>query len=447
MEKYPWNTGAVVIVIVNDMVDPQQWEEPKQWEERHQWQERQDWHGWLEWDEWVQISWVAKSLCTCCQSVDFLLDISRADISECRARDGEVLTGRSTHTHMFLVARRVAQLFYLFTFRPMHVHWLKASWFKSACESGERNIVLAPQSFLHLMSCRNLLGLPDRRPTFADRLETELGKTCDDPRSGGSFGRLTEQFPLTGYEPNNLIEISREHTPINFPSRRNSFSTDFNDVRVWCPRHLGVGMTYPLSAPVRQQAAASGSSNPQQPASPNVINPWQTSNVGSCGKLQRIAHMLKKSILKGERDREFGSVSSQEQETFLSERENLQSCSSTSRAPTQTDGRKPYTFRSPRGVSPSGLKAKDRVHFPQRNVRRTVVWLLDKCNFLPTESVGQPCRSQRKVAQKDRCLLLTETVLWGCVSQDSPQRKSILWENGKWGSNSTVKFSRPRCLA
>ena len=47
------------------------------------------------------------------------------------------------------------------------------------------------------MSCRNFLGLPDRRPTFRDRLETEPGITCRDPGAGGWFGRMAEQSPLT----------------------------------------------------------------------------------------------------------------------------------------------------------------------------------------------------------------------------------------------------------
>ena len=41
----------------------------------------------------------------------------------------------------------------------------------------------------------------------------------------------------------------------------------------------------PKSASVHQQATASGSSNPQQPASPNVMNPWQSVNIGNCKKL------------------------------------------------------------------------------------------------------------------------------------------------------------------
>ena len=43
-----------------------------------------------------------------------------------------------------------------------------------------------------------------------------------------------------------------------------------------------------------------------------------------CGKLQQSdCSDVEQSLLNGERDREFGSVSSQEQERFLSERQNL----------------------------------------------------------------------------------------------------------------------------
>ena len=41
---------------------------------------------------------------------------------------------------------------------------------------------------------------------------------------------MAEQSPITGYEPKDLIEISSEHTPTNFPSRKNSF-THIDDVR------------------------------------------------------------------------------------------------------------------------------------------------------------------------------------------------------------------------
>ena len=58
------------------------------------------------------------------------------------------------------------------------------------------------------------------------------------------------------------------------------------------------------------------------------------------------------------------------------------------------------------------------------------------------EAGGQPVKSQRTVAQKDRSVaLLKESIQLGCVSHDTPQRKSILGRNGKLGSNLTVKFS------
>ena len=130
---------------------------------------------------------------------------------------------------------------------------------------------------------------------------------------------MAEQSPLTGCEPNSLIEISSEYTPINFLSRRNSFTTDLNDVpTAWAsdvaeihderqlPSSLSTQekeeIASPVSAPVHQQAAASGSQ--QQPASSSVVNPWQTLNVGSCGKLQRSGDSnVEKSLLKGKRDR------------------------------------------------------------------------------------------------------------------------------------------------
>ena len=46
------------------------------------------------------------------------------------------------------------------------------------------------------MSCRNLLGMPERRSVFPDGPETESGITCIDPGGGGWFGRMAEQLPL-----------------------------------------------------------------------------------------------------------------------------------------------------------------------------------------------------------------------------------------------------------
>ena len=75
--------------------------------------------------------------------------------------------------------------------------------------------------------------------------------------------------------PTTLIEISSQHTPINFPSRRNIFSTDFNGVPTTAASDdtdtLDAGMASPLftqerevnslSGSVRRQAVVSGSSH------------------------------------------------------------------------------------------------------------------------------------------------------------------------------------------
>ena len=50
-----------------------------------------------------------------------------------------------------------------------------------------------------------------------------------------------------------------------------------------------------------------------------------------------------------------------------------------------------------------------------------------------TDVIGQPSKKSKKA-------LLNETTYLGCVSHESPQRKSILREDGKFGSNHTVKF-------
>ena len=98
-----------------------------------------------------------------------------------------------------------------------------------------------------------------------------------------------------------LIEISSQHTPILPPS-----TTDTLDTGLTSPLFTQEKVN-PFSASVNQHATASGSSNPQQPASPNVINVKMLGVAGNCNGA--VAAMLK-----GKRDREFGCVSSREQE-------------------------------------------------------------------------------------------------------------------------------------
>ena len=56
--------------------------------------------------------------------------------------------------------------------------------------------------------------------------------------------------------------------------------------------------------------------------------------------------------------------------------------------------------------------------------------------------MGSPVTSRRKVAEKGSVAWSEETVQWSCVSHDGPQRESILREDGKSGSNHTVRFSK-----
>ena len=196
-----------------------------------------------------------------------------------------------------------------------------------------------PADMFHL----NLSALLDHLLAFTATLVTESGETCADPRSGSLFGRMADQSPITGFEPKDLIEISSEYTPIHFPSRKNSLTADTDDVRTVIASDItetieAGQLTSPLitqerdvsanpfGASVFQQAAASGSQ--QQQASSSVINPWQTSNVGSCGKPQRgdeSSSNVERSLLKGRRDRDFVSVSlsQHDRERILSERRNI----------------------------------------------------------------------------------------------------------------------------
>ena len=66
----------------------------------------------------------------------------------------------------------------------------------------------------------------------------------------------------------------------------------------------------------------------------------------------------------------------------------------------------------------------------------------DKCKFLHTVAGGQPSKKSKKSGAKRSEASLKETIQLGGVFHDSPKRKSILHENGKLGSNHTVKFSK-----
>ena len=132
------------------------------------------------------------------------------------------------------------------------------------------------------------------------------------------------------------------------------------------------------------------------------------------------------------------------------------------RAPTQTDGRKPDTGGGPRGESPSGLKGKrvcknfvegkctepscDLWHRPVCLNYKSESGCIygDDRQFRNTEAGGQPNKKSKKSGGSGSvcCLVEGDCTIGSCVSQDDPQKKSILREVGKLGSNHTVKFSK-----
>ena len=91
------------------------------------------------------------------------------------------------------------------------------------------------KSLVRLMLRRTLLDVPDRFPSFCSTppptqsslLNTGMSMNrCATPSGSLFFGRVAEQSLLTGYETKSLIEVSSEHTPINFPSRKGSFNSN-----------------------------------------------------------------------------------------------------------------------------------------------------------------------------------------------------------------------------
>ena len=110
----------------------------------------------------------------------------------------------------------------------------------------------------------------------------------------------------------------------------------------------------------------------------------------------------------------------------------------TSKAPTRTEGRKPYIFRSPRGASPSGLKGRKPCrNFCKESARNLhVIYDTlpvcqncksesrckygDKCHLRHTEAGGKPSKKSKKSGEKGSVALLKETIQVGCVSHDSP---------------------------
>ena len=79
---------------------------------------------------------------------------------------------------------------------------------------------------LHFFSLFSTLALGSS--TSPSQLYPSTSPSTATLQGGLCFGRLAEQYPLTGYEPKSLIEVSSEHTPFILPWRRGRGSLDTN---------------------------------------------------------------------------------------------------------------------------------------------------------------------------------------------------------------------------
>ena len=126
-----------------------------------------------------------------------------------------------------------------------------------------------------------------------------------------SLRLLTGAIPNTGFEPKSCIDVSSEHAPIKYTSRRNSFNIDYNDLTTT----VAASETFDG---FHKQAAASGS---LQPVPANKVNPWLSADMWSrTGKLVRGGASnvsVEGTLSRGKRDQDLESVQT------LSERKNL----------------------------------------------------------------------------------------------------------------------------
>ena len=298
---------------------------------------------------WAMPSTLLQGSCT--------FEVSRTDIGECRARDGRWRQHTSSHAQN---ARHSRKFFSCTRNQRTCVGSRPDGQGHVDCLSPRAH----PKSFIRPMFHGTLLESQFSSPSpFSSFCSSQLPaqtsllnasisqKPCATLQGRLILGWLAEQSPPTGYEPKSPIEVSSEHTPIDFPSRKDSFDTDFNDpsTTVAAPEigdTMEVGqLTSPLfsqsanpsgvsgsqqqgaaSSSKQQQAAASSSK--QQQASSSVVNPWQDTDLRSTEKLARGVESFssfEKPLLKGRRDRELESVqlSQIEKERILSEQKSL----------------------------------------------------------------------------------------------------------------------------
>ena len=102
----------------------------------------------------------------------------------------------------------------------------------------DRRVLRASQQNIQHPHIMSLFGVPTPSifstppPSCTPSPETLTGiksNSCALRQGDGQFGPLATRRPATGYEPNFCIDVSSEHTPINFPSRKDSFTLE-NDL-------------------------------------------------------------------------------------------------------------------------------------------------------------------------------------------------------------------------
>ena len=204
------------------------------------------------------------------------------------------------------------------TFNP-HMHMRVAQGLRChrSCVLPRCALNYPSRSMLH----KTLLGVPDTFSSFGSsppqttptsRPLTGIRRTpCATSLEREQSGHLADPLPHTGYEPKSCIDIRSEHTPINYPSRRNSFNIE-NDLTTTVA-------AYENSDCFQQQAAASGSS---QHVSASEVNPWFGADMWARtrkpvrGNVSNVS--VEETLSKRKRDRDLESVQS------LSERHILQ---------------------------------------------------------------------------------------------------------------------------
>ena len=192
----------------------------------------------------------------------------------CTRQEGEDRTLR--RTHMFLSLVGVVHLIAPLTF---HTHMRVAQdMIGTCCASAQFSKVIHSQH----VSSTTLLDVPHPCPSFCSTpppsapnslfMDGIRRPSCATPPGRLLFGQLAESTPLTGFEPETCIDVSSEHTPINYSSRRNSFNIKNNDLTTTVEALREISDGFP------QQATARGS--PQQ-APTSVVNPWLSADMWS----------------------------------------------------------------------------------------------------------------------------------------------------------------------